>query len=249
MIDFKTLLHSETGFIPRTEAQALQGFSEGILNPEYYIYRAVNIHPILEEPWDVHEMDRLLAQPDLDIETAVILMAAFERMIQDQDKELALFAAESINALERKFITRIQGYRTTLETMPEPGLMRNVIKEYRSLARLHTSRPVLRSFYLEEARLFFEEHKKSLVDPDVDITAFIEILLDLKLVDRASRIIRNALKHYPDNRNLRYLAARSAYLEHRFSDVIKHMELLVEGSSDDTYAALQLFWTSGACRG
>ncbi len=249
MIDFKTLLHSETGFIPRTEAQALQGFAEGILNPEYYIYKAVNIHPILEEPWDVHEMDRLLAQPDLDVDTAVILMAAFERMIKDKDKELALFAAESINALERKFITRIQGYKTRLDADSDPGLMRKIIQEYRSLARLHKARPVLRSFYLEEARRFFEDHKKSLVDPDTDLTLFIELLLDLKHIDRAGRIIRNALRHFPDNRKIRYLAARSAFVERRFSDVISHMEVLIEGASDDTYANLQMFWTSGACRG
>jgi len=248
-MDFKALLHSETGFIPRTEAQALQGFAEGILNPEYYIYRAVNIHPILQEPWDVHEMDRLLAQPDLDIETAVILMSAFEHMIQDRDKELALFAAESINALERKFITRIQVYKASLETNQDLGLLRNVIKEYRSLARLHQTRPVLRSFYLEEARCFFEAHKSNLFDPDADITVFIEILLDMKDVDRAGRIIRNALNHYPDNRNIRYLAARNAFIEKRFPDVIKHMEVLVEGSRDDEYSSLQMFWTDGACRG
>lgn len=249
MMDFKTLLHSETGFIPRTEAQALQGFSEGILNAEYYIYKAVNIHPILEEPWDVHEMDRLLAQPDLDIETAVILMSAFERMIKDRDKELALFAAESINALERKFITRIQGYKTRLETKQDSALIRNIIQEFRSLARLHKARPVLRSFYLEEARHFFEEHSKFLVNPDSDITVFIEILLDLRSVERAGRIIRNALRHYPDNRNIRYLAARNAFIERRFTDVISHMEVLVEGSGDDSYASLQMFWTGGACRG
>lgn len=249
MINFKTLLHSETGFVPRTEAQALQGFSEGILNPEYYIYRAVNIHPILEEPWDVHEMDRLLAQPELDIETAVILMSAFERMIQNRDKELALFAAESINALERKFITRIQGCKTRLEERQDVDLIRNIIREYRSLARLHKARPVLRLFYLEEARHFYEEHKSKLVDPDKDIPVFIEILFDLKTVDRAGRIIRNALRHYPDNRNIRYLAAKSAFIERRFSDVIGHMEVLLESSSDDPYSSLQMFWTGGVCRG
>lgn len=249
MKNFKALLHSETGFIPRTEAQALQGFSEGILNPEYYIYKAVNIHPILEEPWDVHEMDRLLAQPDLDVETAVILMSAFEIMIKDRDKELALFAAESINALERKFITRIQNYKTSLEALPAINMMRNILQEYRSLARLLKARPVLKIFYLEEARNFFEEHKKWLFDPDSDITVFIEILLDLKEFKRATLIIKNALKYYPGNRSIRFLAARSAFMEKRFNDVISHMEMLVEGSSDDTYENLQMFWTGGACRG
>jgi len=114
MKNFRELMTSSTGFVPRTQAQALQGFAEGVLGPEYYMYRAVNIHPILEEPWDTNEIDRLLAKPELDEDTAVVLMTVFERMVRGADKELALFAAESINVLERRFLGRIQRFRKQL---------------------------------------------------------------------------------------------------------------------------------------
>jgi hypothetical protein len=252
MLDVRTILRSETGFVPRTQAQALQGFSEGILGPEYYIFKAVNIHPILEEPWDTDEMDRLLAQRELDIETAEVLMTAFERMIKDPDKELALFAAESINALERRFLGRIQAFRAAISEPALAAQLRLVIREYRNLARLCFARPVLRGFYLAEALSFFSEHRAVLVDPDEDIAAFIELLLETKDRNRAERIIARGVERYPGNRRLRYLAARAAFMDRRYQETVRHLELLEPGASDEdraAYEAVQLFWTGGACRG
>ncbi|MBU0928458.1 MAG: hypothetical protein KKA67_11970 [Spirochaetes bacterium] len=250
MRDFRTLLHSKTGFIPKTEAQALRGYSEGILSPEYYIYLAVNIHPILEEPWDVREIDRLLAKSDLDADTAALLMTVFGRMVKSKDKELALFAAESVNALERRFVERVQALRKKLDSDRSAPPRRAVIAEYRTLARLFSSFPVLGSFYLDEARRFFVDNRRILVDPDLDIAVYLEILMDRREFELAAKVSRAALDRWPENRRLRLAAAKLAFARKRIREVIGNLERLggPAAGSPDSFDEPQLFWTRGACR-
>jgi hypothetical protein len=249
MKDFRKLLESKTGFIPRTQAQALRGYAEGILNPEYYVYRAVNIHPILEEPWDMNEMDRLLAKRDLDIDTASLLMTVFERMIKHRDKELALFAAESINALEQRYLTKVQALKKKLVEQVSVDTLRKIIGEYRTMARLFVTRPVLGPFYLAEARRFHEQHADILVDPDLDLAVYIETLLDSRDLKKAGTILGRCLEHNHANQKLRYLSAKYAYLGRRIKDVVHSLELLHEIQDNQEYLDTRIFWTQGACRG
>jgi hypothetical protein len=76
-----------------------------------FIWKAVNVRPIFEEPWDFNEIDRLLAKEDLDLETIILLMTIFGRLIRAPDKEAALFAAEGINVLERGYARRAKVLR------------------------------------------------------------------------------------------------------------------------------------------
>ena len=249
MLDFRKLLESKTGFIPRTQAQALRGYTEGILNPEYYVYRAVNIHPILEEPWDMNEIDRLLAKRELDVDTASLLMTVFERMIKHKDKELALFAAESINALEQRYLSKVTALKKSLGERVSVDTLRTIIGEYRTMARLFVTRPVLGPFYLAEARRFHEQHADILVDPDLDLAVYIETLLDSRDLEKAGAVLGSCLKHAPANQRLRYLSAKYAYLERRIKDVVRNLEQLHDVGNDPVYRDARAFWTTGASRG
>ena len=249
MLDFRKLLESKTGFIPRTQAQALRGYTEGILNPEYYVYRAVNIHPILEEPWDMNEIDRLLAKRELDVDTASLLMTVFERMIKHKDKELALFAAESINALEQRYLSKVTALKKSLGERVSVDTLRTIIGEYRTMARLFVTRPVLGPFYLAEARRFHEQHADILVDPDLDLAVYIETLLDSRDLKKAGTVLGSCLKHAPANQRLRYLSAKYAYLERRIKDVVRNLEQLHDVGNDPVYRDARAFWTTGASRG
>jgi len=249
MKDFRKLLESKTGFIPRTQAQALRGYAEGILNPEYYVYRAVNIHPIIEEPWDMNEMDRLLAKRDLDIDTASLLMTVFERMIKHKDKELALFAAESINALEQRYLTKVTALKKKLAEELAVDTLRKIISEYRTMARLFVTRPVLGPFYLSEARRYHEQHTDILIDPALDLAVYIETLLDARDLEKAGSVLAVCLKNNPGNQRLRYLSAKYAYLARRIRDVVRSLEQLQEVDDQPEYRDAQIFWTQGACRG
>ncbi len=246
MRDFRKLLESKTGFIPRTQAQALRGYTEGILNPEYYIYKAVNIHPILEEPWDMHEMDRLLAKPDLDVDTASLLMTVFERMIKHRDKELALFAAESINALERRYLAKVQALKKVLEKDPTVETCRAIVAEYRTMARLFVTRPVLGVFYLDEARGFYERNAGKLTDPDLDLAVYIETLLEARDLKKAGNTLQRAMEAYPGNDKLRFLSAKYAYLGRRHREVVRSLQMIQVADADSSYGEIKTFWTGAA---
>ncbi len=248
MNDFRALLESKTGFIPRTQAQALRGVEEGILNPEFYVYRAVNVHPIIEEPWDLNEIDRLLAKADLDLDTTAILMIVFERMILNKDKELALFAAESINALERRYLARIQTLKKRLEENVSRKTLRTIIHEYRVMGRLFASRPVLGEFYLQEARRFHERFADKLNDPDEDTAVYIDTLLEIGDYAVAANILGDALDRFPGHGQLQFLAARLAFIQRRPTDVVKHLERMEANKNMARYAEVQMFWTKGSCR-
>jgi len=248
MHDFRTLLESKTGFIPRTQAQALRGIDEGILNTEFYVYRAVNVHPIIEEPWDVNEIDRLLAKEDLDLETTAILMIVFERMILNKDKELALFAAESINALERRYLARIQILKKRFATNSSKKTIRAIIHEYKVMGRLFASRPVLGDFYLHEARRFHERYADRLFDPDEDLAVYIDTLLEIKDYTVAANILGDAIDRYPGHERLHFLAARLAFIQRRINDVVRHLERMNPDKNLANHADVQQFWTRGTCR-
>ena len=253
MRNFKSLMATSTGFVPRTQAQALQGFTQGLLGPEYYIFRAVNVHPVLEEPWDINEIDRLLAKPDLDPETAVLLMIVFERMVKVRDKELALFAAESINVLERRYIVKIQTLRASLDG--ESGkhgkrdALRGILQSYRILGRFSFARPELRLFYLGEARRWNEDNLDTLDEPDPDTVGYVQLLMDMNELSAAGTVLGSALAQYPGYRTLRYLAAQLSFLAGKPMEVVRHLELLEIDESQKVLWDIQHFWTGASCRG
>ncbi len=246
---FKTLMSSRSGFIPRTQAQALRCFSERILGPEFYINRAVNIHPIFEEPWDVQEIDRLLAKPDLDVETQVLLMSILERMVKLEDKELALFAAESITALEQRYLVRIQKAKKAFEAEKTVAALREIIDQYRTLGKLSFARPVLKAFYLAEARRYHEQNRGLLKAVHPDYATYIRILLEAQDLEAAGKLIAALLKRYPDDPRLRYLAAEQAFMVGAYRDVAAHLGCLGEGASGDVPGEMLAFWGATGCHG
>ncbi|MBN2874743.1 MAG: hypothetical protein JXM71_06570 [Spirochaetales bacterium] len=248
MKNFRALLESRTGFKPRTEAQALRGYAEGFLNPEFYIYRAVNIHPIIEEPWDVNEIDRLLAKEDLDVDTATLLMMVFEKMIRHPDKELALFAAESINALERRYLAQVQKLRKSLGAEPSSEAVLALVGRYRDMGRLFASRPVLGVFYLGEARRAYEKHAKRIGTNFTMLLLYLDVLIALCDSEAAKPVLVRALKDHPGNARLRYVAAKLAFADGSVREVLKNLEAMDIEEGDAEYADIQNFWTRGACR-
>ena len=99
--DFQYIVNARWMFYPKTNAAALKGVEGGYLPEAALIYKGVNIRPVFEEPYDLMDLERLLARPNLDLQTVQLLMKVFDLMIKDPDKERALFAAETEAAVEQ----------------------------------------------------------------------------------------------------------------------------------------------------
>lgn len=245
MEDFRKLFITRTGFVPKTQAQALKAYLEDIIGSEYYTYRAVNIHPLLEEPWDFQEIDRLLAKPDLDLETIQILITIFDKMLQLPDKEQALFAAESINALEQRYLNQIISLKIEAETKAEADTIRTVLQKYQYLAAINKNRPLLRTFYLKEAQLTFNQYREILTDPEKDLIPYISLLFDLESMEEARQEIVSALKIHPRNEKLHFIVAEFNFRIGHFREVGTYLNKVYRLIRDAKGKDMCSFWGIG----
>lgn len=254
MQNFAQLFAHRKRFFPKTQAQALAAFQEGVVDEAVFVWKAVNIHPVFEEPWDLDEVERLLAKDDLDFETSLLLMTIFERLIRDPDKERALFAAESINAVERRRMKRIQALRDEFARAPldAHAQARALARELRELGLLCFARPVLKRFYLEEALAVArgtvttdasppESSDGAGADP-VRAALEVELLLDLDLPDDADVAASRAVAAFPGAPELRLLAAKTSYARRDFRGTARCLRAAAGDPQADEFRA---FWTSG----
>jgi hypothetical protein len=234
-------------FLPKTQAQALAALAEGIVDESVFIWKAVNIHPVFEEPWDFNEIERLLAKEDLDLDTTLLLMTIFERLIRDPDKESALFAAESINSIEQRYARRARALRDEA-TASEQGTipLRRLAALYRDFGMVCFARPVLKAFYLREALAVIEELRASRGDAGEELSTLeIGVLLEMGEALEARRRIDEELAEHPKDKALLLLAARARFEARDWQGVTKYLEIASSTGACEDIAPLLEFWTNG----
>ena len=250
MEGIKQIISRKAGFLPRTQAQARAALVEGLVDESVFIWKAVNIHPVLEEPWDFNEIDRLLAKEDLDLETTIVLMTIFERLIRGADKETALFAAESINAIEKGFARRAKALREKAAAEPGAGHLERLASLFRDYGMACFARPVLKRFYLGEALAVIAEIRASKtgaatspVPRGPDIAALeIGILLELGEAARADARIAEELAAEPDNEGILLLAARARFERREWRLVLSSLQCASDVGCGEDFAELRDFW-------
>lgn len=185
--------HRDQYFIPRTPATALRAVQMGLLPPAAYLYMVGNIKPLLEEPYDLQEIDRILAKAKIDLSTALLLTEIFEKLIQHKDNEVALLAAESINALESRYNNRIFDLQKKLGSAwsdSSPALLRELVKLLAELGLLNKTRPVIKAFYLKEALELLKKNWKKITPQLEDVLQMVFILQELGWWKKAMHVIK-----------------------------------------------------------
>lgn len=169
------------GYLPPTAGSALRAFAAGLAPKEIFIYRATSAKPLDEEPVDLEAIERILSRPDLDVETNILLMQLFQRLVKNHDSEVALFAAESINTIENR-------YNQNIEKLKKSSLPRRegqLARLYYELSRLHGESLSLKNFYLREAFSYLNALQKSEGLEREELALLVHVLLDLNLEDHA----------------------------------------------------------------
>lgn len=136
-------------FQPKTPASALKGIQEGYLPPEAYVFKTGSVQPLYEPPFDPDELERVLSRKDLDFATKLLLRKIFHQLSESPDPEITLFAAESVNLLEGRYMKSLEALQKAPET---PSRFIQAAGLYYELALLNKEVPSLYRFYLEEAR-------------------------------------------------------------------------------------------------
>lgn len=227
----KFLKESYTRFIPKTPNSALAAVEKGILPGESFIYTSLQSTSPFETPghlefrsrekeWDrLHELERILARQDLDNDTEYLLMYTFEKLIQHRDPEVALFAAESINALEQRYNKRIQYHQDLLKNNPSESGKRESLMElvhlYYNFASLNRNQKTIYEFYNNECLSLIETLKKGGAASEFIYIVQVDVLLRLKCFESA----REALSHMKKNSEIVILEARLEYESGNFTRV------------------------------
>ncbi len=171
-------------FIPRTPGAALHAAEEEILPIEAFIYKSTALNPLLKKPYNSDEIEWLLSRKDRDLNTNLILKTVLDELARDEDKEIALFAAESLNALEKDYNNRLVDLKNEIEKKNRAEDRMKAAEIYYHLAMLNRDERTLGNFYMKEAYLLLKEKEHR-----TDNTLLFRILMFLKLYDQAETLL------------------------------------------------------------
>ena len=193
MFKFDYFRLKERKIDPKTPASAIKAFEAEILPIEVFIYKATSIKPLDEEPYDIPGIERVLTKTNLEIGTNLLIMGILKKLIKNEEPEIALFAAESINLIEDRYNKKIEKAKKQLETDSKLEDLLNISNLYYELSLLNSEAAAIRNFYLKEAYSYIKEIELN-EDTKFNIyKLYINILCDLKLYDQAIFMLDNSV--------------------------------------------------------
>jgi hypothetical protein len=223
---FKT---RRTGYQPRTPAAALKAVGTGTVPAEQFIYASASAKPLDEEPFDLEEIERALARPDLNLQSRTLLKRVLGKLIGSKEQETALFGAEGITALESRALTRIEKLRTQARINPGLEVRRALARELYEMAELQSGSESVRSFYLREAfSCLYGDGLQPLSRADLPLA--IDILVARHLLSEAGRL----LDGFPGagDVELQLMAARVAFHAGNYGAVAEICRQLADQGAD-----------------
>lgn len=231
---------------PRTQHAALRAFGLGMLERPAFLVRMLAIQPLNVEPWDLLEIERVLARKDLDIGTLLTLIPVLRTLLSHPDREVALSAAEDLGIVEHRYLSRIESLRRALALTtdcPEAApLRRELARELYELALINRALPPLRNYYLKDAL----EHAGALAEQGcespADLLLRLDMLEELGLHDQVHSIL--------ERRDSEALLGSEPCLERRAANAFYRRDFLrvaiVLEHAGPGMDELRQFWTGRA---
>lgn len=228
MMDPFDIFRKKEGFqgIPRTPSTSLQAVRQGLLPKEYFIYRGTSVMPLYQLPFDLDELERVLARSDLDIQTKLLLKMIFTSMLSDPDQEIALFAAESINILEHQYTLAIKGLQEELSAENSEDALRGIMLSYYELALLNEQTRTIRDFYFKEALDFFILLEQKFQPATDDIICALRIHIALGNPKEARGLLMKTKDLFGEPMLFEMLLAETEYCARDYSRLQEHLQTI-----------------------
>ena len=198
---------------------AFKAIETGLLPTDAFVYKANSVHPLFEEPIDLNAIERTLSRKDNDLSTNQLLVRILEQLPLNRDSETALFAAESINAIENMYNERIENYKKYYKSENDPKHLRSIAVQFYELALINESRKAIRDFYLFESYSYIKRYGSEARFRRDDLVFSIRIMITLKSLKLARSVIVQALDRFPEDRELILLAAEIEYHRKNYGQV------------------------------
>ena len=176
-------------FKPKTPFAALKAYEEGILPLDYFVNMSTSLHPIDELTYDVDTIERILSREDLSLNDNLLLMRIFEELVKNNDPEIALYAAESINLIESRYNNKIESLKTDIEESQRPSMMITLSRLYFELAMLNMKNSSIHEFYLKEAFFWLRSISRVNNVHRKDIVLLTDVLIALGFLDYAKQVL------------------------------------------------------------
>lgn len=217
MDGFDYLKAANEFYNPRTPSSALRAVRSGLLPVHAYVYKAGSVKPLNESPYDLDEIERVLSREDNDIHTYLQLNSIFTELLEDQDPEIALYAAESINIIENRYNREIERLKEQPDTERN---YRRLARLYYDLALFNHDKKAIRSFYLREAFSCTREVDAAGDADAEDKELTVRILQKLELFSQADYVIKT-MAGERDDAWVMLLEAENAFLRKDFQTAIE----------------------------
>ncbi|MBF9016442.1 MULTISPECIES: hypothetical protein [unclassified Oceanispirochaeta] len=226
-----------TLFIPRTPSAALQAARADILPIEAFIYKSTALNPILKKPYNLDEIEWLLSKRNRDLETNLILKTVLSEISRYEDKEIALFAAESLNAIEKDYNSKLMDLKDKIKEKNKAADKAKAAEIYYQMALLNSDESTLSNFYMKEAYLMLTGMENDDIENADNRILLIKVLLNLKLYDQAEQLL-------PEHKESRLLRLEIAYSKKSLAKVQNILEDMREDSerSEEEQKVLN-FWS------
>ncbi len=241
-LDFDYFKQASEGFRPRTAAAALKGIHEGKLPVEAFVHLGTSVKPLREKPYDLEEIERVLAKKDITVDTYILLNRIFDDLIRNIDQEIALFAAEGMNTIEDRYNKRIEGLKAGLKKNSNNSeILYQLAQAYYESALLNAGKEAIESFYLREAFSYVKEIIRLKKFGRRELLLFVNILIALKMYDQAFRVLDSVkLEGDPE---IVFLKAKVEFYRKNLSAVFQYCVELTqyESLSEDIRRVLN-FW-------
>ncbi len=151
--DFYRVGQDPDQYVPKTQRGLRKAFSEGLIGIEFFIEMATSLRPLSDEAQDIDEITRLFSQQKLSARPSLQSVQILRNMIKDVNPEIALYAAEGLNSIEKSFMTKID--KIKLMISKDKG---NRFRQYYQLGKLYfqfallqKGQKLIQRFYLNES--------------------------------------------------------------------------------------------------
>ena len=236
--EYLQLLDSRYLVMARTQKAALKGIEGGFLPEAAFIMKGVNVRSLFEEPYERMELDRLLAKADLPFDVTLRLAQVCEHFTRNPDKELALFGAESLNALEVRYVQKIQKLKKGELTLCARALAR----AQRELALIYETRPALKRYYLTEAIRTLKDLWALTGRQKQDLVLWVPLHLEAGFLEEGESSLREFLIETPQDSEVYFWLAKVKFAQRDYLGVMTLLAFLQEHGGNSELQKAYQFW-------
>ncbi len=244
LLRLKSQSQGGSRFVPTTQKEAKDALALGIIDIGEYVEYSLSLEPVLDSVYDPDPEVRRDAIETLARRRDPLSIQTLYHLLTDEEEEVRLAAATTLENLERPFHMRIHRFRQELARRPEDVELRLQLAEtFIEYATVLLLNPELKNFFLQKSVAELNQLVQS--HPE-DHRFWFARGRALQLQNRfaeAREDLRRCLELKPEFLPARVHFAECTFALHDFAEVENIMRRLPGDEADEELTDALRFWT------